>query len=139
LGGEKRRLKVFSIGTINLPETIQFVKTKDVEIMYIDMNTSISKQGSKIYSTKKKVPGNKYEPEVVQKDKVYVETYYRHQLGSVAVDETLAKIKAQELQIVRWMLIEDQQLMKPNLGIDIEPQMMKINAQLEMGKVLELE
>jgi hypothetical protein len=37
------------------------------------------------------------------------------------------------------MLIEDQQLMKPNLGIDVEPQMVKINAQLETGKVLELE
>jgi hypothetical protein len=48
LGGEIRRLKVFSIGTINLLETIQFVKTKDVEIMYINMNTSISKHGSKI-------------------------------------------------------------------------------------------
>jgi hypothetical protein len=50
-----------------------------------------------------------------------METYYRHQLGSVVVDETPAKIKAHELQIVRWMLIEDQQLMKPNLGIDVEP------------------
>jgi hypothetical protein len=29
--------------------------------------------------------------------------------------------------------------MKPNLGLDVEPQMVKINAQLEMGKVLELE
>jgi hypothetical protein len=37
------------------------------------------------------------------------------------------------------MLIEDQQLMKFNLGIDVEPHMLKINAQLEMGKVLELE
>jgi hypothetical protein len=35
--------------------------------------------------------------------------------------ETLAKIKAQELQIARWMLIKDQQLMKPNLGIDVKP------------------
>ncbi len=40
LGGEVRRLEVFSIGTINLLETIQFVKTKDVEIMDINMNTS---------------------------------------------------------------------------------------------------
>ncbi len=29
--------------------------------------------------------------------------------------------------------------MKPNLRIDVESQMVKINAQLEMGKVLELE
>jgi hypothetical protein len=37
------------------------------------------------------------------------------------------------------MLIEDQQLMKFNLGTDVEPQLVKINAQLEISKVLELE
>jgi hypothetical protein len=37
------------------------------------------------------------------------------------------------------MLIEDQQLMKFNLGIDAKPHMVKTNAQLETGKVLELE
>ncbi len=37
------------------------------------------------------------------------------------------------------MLIEDQQLMKLNMGIDVEPQMVKINAQLETCKVLEVE
>jgi hypothetical protein len=31
------------------------------------------------------------------------------------MDETLVKIKVQGLQIVGWMLIEDQQLMKLNL------------------------
>jgi hypothetical protein len=35
--------KLFSIGTIILPETIQFVKTKDVGMMDIDVKTSISK------------------------------------------------------------------------------------------------
>jgi len=39
----------------------------------------------------------------------------------VAMDETPTKIKAQELQIVGWMLTKDQQLMKLNLGIDVEP------------------
>jgi len=29
--------------------------------------------------------------------------------------------------------------MKLNLGIDVEPQMVKINAQLKLGKVLEVE
>ncbi len=55
------------------------------------------------------------------------------------MDETLAKIKAHELQIAGWMLIENQQLMKLNLGIDVKPQLVKINAQLETGKVLEVE
>ncbi len=37
------RLELFSIGIINLLETIQFVKTTDVEIMDIDVKTTISK------------------------------------------------------------------------------------------------
>jgi len=37
------------------------------------------------------------------------------------------------------MLIKDQSSMKFNLGTDVEPQMMKVNAQLETSKVLEME
>jgi hypothetical protein len=37
------------------------------------------------------------------------------------MDETLVKIKAQDLQIPRWMLTKNQQLMKLNLGIDVGP------------------
>jgi hypothetical protein len=55
------------------------------------------------------------------------------------VDETPTKIKAQGLQIIRWTLIEDQQLMKLNLGIDAKSQMVKINAQLKISKMLEME
>jgi hypothetical protein len=44
------------------------------------------------------------------------------------MDEILAKIKAHELQIVGWMLIKDQQLMKFNLGNDVKPHMVNINA-----------
>jgi len=36
--------KLFSIGIISLPKTIQFVKTIDVKIMDIDVKTIISKQ-----------------------------------------------------------------------------------------------
>ncbi len=46
--------KLFSIRTICLPKTIQFVKTTDVEIMDTYVKTSISEQGSRIQSTKKK-------------------------------------------------------------------------------------
>jgi hypothetical protein len=60
--------------------------------------------------------------------KVYPETYYKHQLRSVIVDETLTNIKAHGLQIVGWKLTRKQQLMKFNLGIDAKPQMVKINA-----------
>jgi hypothetical protein len=43
------------------------------------------------------------------------------------------------LQIVGWTLIENQQLMKLNMGTNVKPQMVKINAQLETSKVLEVE
>jgi len=59
---------------------------------------------------------------------VYPETYYRHQPRNVIVDETPTNIKGQRLQIARWTLTKDQQLMKFNLGIDAKPQMVKINA-----------
>jgi len=42
---------------------------------------------------------NRYEPRVVLEDKVYLKTYYKHQLRNVQIDETPAKVKAQELQI----------------------------------------
>jgi hypothetical protein len=115
------------------------VKTIDVETMDTCVKTSISKQEFRVQSTKKKIVANIYEPKVALKDKVYPKMYYNYQPGSVAVDEILAKIKTQELQITRWTLIKDQQLMKFNLGTDAKPQMVKINSQLEITKVLEVE
>jgi hypothetical protein len=72
------------------------------------VKTSISKHLSEVQSIEKKILGNKYEWEVALEDKVCLETYYKHQPGSVIMDETLANIKAQGLQIAGWMLIEDQ-------------------------------
>jgi hypothetical protein len=82
--------KLFSIGTISLPKTIQFVKTTYVGIMDTDVKTNILEQRY-VQSTQKKILSNKYEPKVIIQDKVYPKTYYRHQLGSVVVDEILAK------------------------------------------------
>jgi hypothetical protein len=53
------------------------VKTIDVEIMDIDVKTSISEQEIGMQK-KKKVINNIYEPEVVLEDKVYLEMYYNH-------------------------------------------------------------
>jgi hypothetical protein len=44
------------------------------------------------------------------------------------MDETPTKIKTPKLQIARWMPIEYQQMMKLNLGTNVEPHMVKINA-----------
>ncbi len=54
------------------------------------------------------------------------------------MDETPTNFKAQELQIIRLILTEDQQLMKFNFGIDAKPQLVNINAQLETGKMFEV-
>ncbi len=55
------------------------------------------------------------------------------------MDEIPTKNKTQWLQIVGWTLIEDQQLMKFNMGINAKQRIVKINAQLETSKVLEVE
>ncbi len=46
--------------------------------------------------------------------------YYNH-LGSVAMDETLTKINAHELQIAGWTLTKYQKLMKFHMGINVQP------------------
>ncbi len=43
--------------------------------MDIDVKMSISEQGSKVQSTKKKIPSNRYKLKVVLEDKVYPKTY----------------------------------------------------------------
>ncbi len=69
---------MFSIGTINLLETIQYMKTTNVGIMDTDVKMSILEQGFEVESLEKKIPNNKYEPEVALEDKVYPKTYCRH-------------------------------------------------------------
>jgi len=45
--------KLFSIGTISLPKTIQFVKTIDVKIMDTSVKTTISELNYGVQNTKK--------------------------------------------------------------------------------------
>jgi hypothetical protein len=65
----------------------------------MDTNVKInnSKFKSKEHNIEKKITGNKYEPKVAPKDKVYPKMYYNHQPGSVVMEENVTKIKAQEL------------------------------------------
>jgi hypothetical protein len=58
------------------------------------LRLSLRPQGSKVQSTYKKIPGNRYELKVTLKDKVYPKMSYKHQLKNVVVDETPTKIKA---------------------------------------------
>jgi hypothetical protein len=68
----------------------------EVENMDTNVHTSILKLDFGVHSTKK-IASKKYELKVALEDKVYLKTYYSHKLGSVVMDETLAKIKAHEL------------------------------------------
>jgi hypothetical protein len=67
-------------------------------------------------------------------DKVYLETYYHHSQYDIQVDETPTKIQVHNLQITCWILIEEQQLVKLNLGTKANPQYIKVNSQLTKGK-----
>ncbi len=70
--------------------------------------SSNSELKSKVQITKQKKINDRYEPNVALDDTVYLETYYSHQLGSVAIDKNPTKMKAQELHIIGWTLIKTQ-------------------------------
>ncbi len=58
------------------------------------MKTNNSELKSRVHVTKQKITSNRYEPEIIINNKVYLEMYYGHQPKNVVVDETLTKIKA---------------------------------------------
>jgi len=55
------------------------------------------------------------------------------------MDETPTKIQIQNLQTAGWTSIEEQQLVKLNLGTKANPQYIKVNAQLAKEKIKELQ
>jgi hypothetical protein len=86
--------ELFSIGTINLFEIIQYVKTTYVEIMDTNLKPIISEQEVEVQSIKKKITYNGFEPRTALEDKAYPKTNYNHQPRNVIVDETPTRIKA---------------------------------------------
>ncbi len=66
-------------------------------------------------STTKTIEFN-VKPKTSLEDKVYLKTYYHHSQANIEVDETPTKIQLHNLQIACWTLIEEQQLVKLNLG-----------------------
>ncbi len=64
--------KLFSLGTISLHDTIQYVKTTNVEIMDTNVKINILKQGYRVQNKKKKILDNRYELKVTFEDKVYL-------------------------------------------------------------------
>ncbi len=60
-------------------------------------------------------------PKILLENKVYPKSYYYHNQANVEVDETPTKIQVQNFQIVGWILTEEQQLVKLNLGTKPNP------------------
>ncbi len=60
-------------------------------------------------------------PKVSLEDKVYLKTYYHHNQHDIQVNKTPTKIQVQNLQIASWNLIEEQHIVKLNLGTNENP------------------
>jgi hypothetical protein len=50
------------------------------------------------------------------------ETFSQHEVGKMEIDETLAWIKVQNLRIIGWIVIKEEQLIKINLGSEKKSQ-----------------
>jgi hypothetical protein len=64
------------------------MKTTYVEIIDTSGKTNTLELNFGVHNIEKKTTRNRYELEVALDDKVYLEMYYNHQLGNVAMDET---------------------------------------------------
>jgi hypothetical protein len=61
--------------------------------MDASVKISNSKLKSRVHVTKQQIIRNRYKPKIAINNKVYIDTYYNHQLKNVVVDETPTKIK----------------------------------------------
>ncbi len=58
--------------------------------------------------------------------------FFQPKIGEMEIDEMHAWIKVQNLCIVRWIVIEKEQLTKINLGSEKNLQQVKINVDIEL-------
>jgi 2-phospho-L-lactate transferase/gluconeogenesis factor (CofD/UPF0052 family) len=125
----------FSIGTIILLEEI--ISLLSIGVLEIIINEKFEpQQGTSNQRTTEVVPSiakiTKFnvKPKILLENKVYPKSYYYHNQANVEVDETPTKIEVDEtptkiqvqnFQIVGWILTEEQQLVKLNLGTKPNP------------------
>lgn len=57
-----------------------------------------------------------------------------HTLNKISINLIPIKIKVHDSKIIRWTLLEKVQVKNLNLGIEIEPHMVKINVNLDSQK-----
>jgi hypothetical protein len=91
------KLELFSIGTISLSITLQFVGTIKSNHTSIEVKNHSTKLSNAKFVLVEGEIINRYELVVVLEENVYLETYYKHRLRNVQIDEILTKVKVQEL------------------------------------------
>ncbi len=96
------------MGIISLIEAFQFAKIINGNYKTTNNETNNTKEGIIVPTIEIENIGNRHEPIVALENKVYPKTYYNHTQGNVKVDETPKKVKAQELNVVGWTLINEQ-------------------------------
>jgi hypothetical protein len=75
------QLNFFPIGTINLLYTFQYVDTIKSNHIGIEIQNHCVNMNSTNFIAVEGESTNRYEPIVVLKNKMYLKTYYKHQLG----------------------------------------------------------
>jgi hypothetical protein len=135
--------KLFSIGIIIvLDETISLLSIGVSEITineeYDPKQRTLDQGTTEVVPSTTKPKDYYVRLEISLEDKVDPETYYDHNQADIEMDETPTKIQVQNHQIIGWTLTKEQQLVKLNLGIETNPQCIKVNAQLIKEKIEEL-
>jgi len=57
---------------------------------------------------------------------------FPHTLGEISIDTTLARIKVQDMKMVKWNLEKDVEIHPLNLGTHDELQVVKLNVDLDL-------
>jgi hypothetical protein len=58
--------------------------------------------------------------------------YFPHTLREISIDTTLTWIEMQDMKMAKWNLLKEIQIHPPNLGTHDEPQVVKLNAGLDL-------
>lgn len=59
------------------------------------------------------------------------QTQFKHELGTIVVDETLALEKVKIFKIAKWTLSQDTQVQKVKMGTIEEPKYLKLNVDIK--------
>ena len=69
----------------------------------------------------------------------YPDRFHHYEEGNIQVDEQPARLRAVDLNITGWTILEGEELLLLNLGTKEEPKNVKINAKLDHSVIREAE